>query len=62
MQVTIVGVVNSDIIAAGEERKVEWTPDLRGLVQSGLVRVTAGHHPEPEPVRPTRRRASQADE
>ncbi|WP_280248806.1 hypothetical protein [Nocardia abscessus] len=62
MQVTIVGVVNSDVIAEGEERTVEWTPYLRGLVQSGLVRVTAWHHPEPEPVKPTRRRARQADE
>ncbi|MCM6777936.1 hypothetical protein NDR87_31440 [Nocardia sp. CDC159] len=53
MQVTIEGVVASDVCGRGERHTVEWTPRLAGLVQSRVVKVVEWHHdttePEPEP-------------
>ncbi|MDE1673864.1 hypothetical protein [Nocardia gipuzkoensis] len=39
MLVTIEGVVDSDVCAQGAQHTVEWTKHLRGLVNSGLVKV-----------------------
>lgn len=55
MQVTIEGVVNSDVCEAGATHTVELTPRLRGLVNSGLVIVTDWNptpptDPAPEPA------------
>lgn len=47
MQVTIEGVVNSDVLGAGERRTVEHTDYVRGLLRSRLVRAIEWHHPEP---------------
>lgn len=67
MQVTVEGVVNSDVCERGDRRTVEWTPQLRGLVRSGILTVVEWHHPtfpvelhsdhvhvadEPKPQRP----------
>lgn len=50
MQVTIEGVVSTDVCRRGEQHTVEWTPHLRQLVRGGLVKVVQWHHPEVEPT------------
>ncbi len=45
MQVTVEGVIHSDVCEAGETYTVEWTPQLRGLVRSGILKVVEWHHP-----------------
>lgn len=47
MQVTIEGVVSSDVLGQGEQRTVEHTDYIRGLLRSRLVKVVEWHHPEP---------------
>lgn len=46
MQVTIEGVVSTDVCKRGDRHTVEWTPHLRQLVRGGLVKVVEWHHPE----------------
>jgi len=48
MQVTIEGVVSTDVCRRGERHTVEWTEHLRRLVRGGLVQVVEWHHPEAE--------------
>ncbi|WP_280499024.1 hypothetical protein [Nocardia cyriacigeorgica] len=55
MQVTIEGVIDSDVCARGEHHTVEWTPFIRGLVRNRIVSVIEWHHPEPEVVSVKRR-------
>lgn len=52
MQVTIEGVVSTDVCKRGEQHTVEWTKHVRQLTRRGLVKVVQWHHPEPE-VEPT---------
>ncbi|WP_280188860.1 MULTISPECIES: hypothetical protein [Nocardia] len=57
MLVTIEGVVNSDVVAEGARHTVEWTPRLRGLMNSGLIRVidwspTPASEPAPAQAEP----------
>jgi hypothetical protein len=47
MQVTIEGVVRSDVLEEGEQRTVEHTPYIKGLLRSRLAKVIAWHHDEP---------------
>lgn len=66
MQVTIEGVIDSDVCERGSQHRVEWTPLVQGLARNGIVRIIEWHHPEPEPVpvrKPRRARSrSEGDE
>ncbi|WP_280505827.1 hypothetical protein [Nocardia farcinica] len=50
MQVTIEGVVSTDVCRRGEQHTVEWTEHLRRLAGRGYVKVIEWHHPEVEPA------------
>lgn len=51
MQITIEGVVNSDIIQRGDRMTVELTPQLVGHLRKGLVKLVDVQQPsEPEVI------------
>ena len=76
MQVTVEGVVKSDVCEQGQRLVVEYTPLVKTLTRNGLVKVVDWNHPtveaepeivddEPEvvePVKRTRRRMTGDDD
>lgn len=56
MQVTVEGVVHSDVLARGERATVELTDYVRGLIRNRLVQVVETHG-EPAARAPRRRKA-----
>jgi hypothetical protein len=50
MQITIEGVVTSDALGEGEQRTVELTPYIRGLLRNRLVRQVPFDPPPVEEV------------
>jgi hypothetical protein len=48
MQVTVEGVVKSDVCERGQRLVVEYTSLVRTLAQNGLVKVVDWNHPEPQ--------------
>ncbi|MBF6416989.1 hypothetical protein [Nocardia cyriacigeorgica] len=65
MQVTIEGVINSDVCERDAQLTVEWTPFVQALARNGIVRIVGWPEPEPapEPARkPRRARRTEGDE